>query len=194
MEELSNKLDPSIKELKEIYQKIDESKDKLKMEIQNIFTKIRTELNKREDELYEEIDKKYNELFFKEDFIKESEKLPNLVKISLERGKMKENEWDDDKKLNKLINDCIIIENTIKNINEIYEKIEKFNSNKELKIEFEPKQDEIQNGFLKSIRTFGSLKELKPELNKDDKNFVDKKELIQLVDPKDNISLNNLFG
>ena len=59
LEELSNKLEPTIKELKDIYEKINESKDKLKGEIQNIFTIIRTELNNREDKLYEEIEKKY---------------------------------------------------------------------------------------------------------------------------------------
>ena len=89
LEDLSGKLEPSIKELKNIYEKINESKDKLKMEIQNIFTKIRTELNNREDKLYEEIDKKFNELYFKVELIKESEKLPNLVKTSLEKGKNK---------------------------------------------------------------------------------------------------------
>ena len=89
LEKLSTELEPSIKELKNIYEKINERKDKLKMEIQNIFTKIRTELNSREDKLYEDIDKKFNELFFKEDLIKESEKLPNLIKISLEKANLK---------------------------------------------------------------------------------------------------------
>ena len=51
LEELSGKLEPSIKELKSIYEKINESKDRLRLEIQKLFTKIRTELNKREDEL-----------------------------------------------------------------------------------------------------------------------------------------------
>ena len=126
LEELSNKLEPSIKELKSIYEQINESKEKLKMEIQKLFTKIRTELNKREDELYLEIDKKYDELFFKADLIKESEKLPNIVKISLEKGNIKENDWNDENKLSKIINDCIKIENTIKNLNLIYDKINIF--------------------------------------------------------------------
>ena len=59
--------------------------------------------------------------------------MPNLVKLSLEKGKIKENDWEDDKQLNKLINDCINIENNIKNINIVYERIKTFNSNKSIK-------------------------------------------------------------
>ena len=130
LEELSSKLEPSIKELKNIFEIINERKEKLKKDIQNIFTKIRTELNNREDKLFEEIDKKFDDLFFKEELIKESEKLPNLIKLSLEKGKIEEKEQDDEKKVNKLINDCINIEKTIKNINDIYDKIKIFNINK----------------------------------------------------------------
>ena len=37
--------------------------------------------------------------------------------MSLEKGKNIENEWNDENKLNSLINDCITIENNIKEIN-----------------------------------------------------------------------------
>ena len=87
--------------------------------------------------------------------------MPNLVKLSLEKGKIKENDWEDDKQLNKLINDCINIENNIKNINIVYERIKTFNSNKELDIEFYPKNEDIEKGLLKEIRNFGSIKEVK---------------------------------
>ena len=87
LEELSKELEPSIKELKDIFWKINESKEKLKKEIQVIFTKIRTELNNREDKLYEQIDQKFDEIFFNEEFIKQSEKL----KLPLEKGKIQEN-------------------------------------------------------------------------------------------------------
>ena len=163
LEELSNKLEPSIKELKNIYEKINENKEKLKGEIQNIFTKIKNELNNREDKLLEEIDKKYNELFFNEKLIKESEKLPNLVKMLLEKGKINESDWNDKNLLPKLIYDCINIENSIQNINNIYEKIKNFNSNKECFIEFYPKNVEIEKGLINDIRKYGSLKIVKPK-------------------------------
>ena len=158
LEELSNKLEPTIKELKDIYEKINESKEKLKGEIQNIFTKIRTELNNREDKLYEEIETKYNELYFKEELIKESEKLPNMVKISLDKGKIKENDWKDENLLPKLFNESINIENAIKNIDDIYDKIKEFNSKKDTTIEFSLSEDEINKNFLNKIRRFGGIK------------------------------------
>ena len=175
LEDLSGKLEPSIKELKNIYEKINENKEKLKTEIQKIFCKLRTELNNREDKLYEEIDKKFNELYFKVELIKESEKLPNLVKTSLEKGKIKENDWNDENNLSKLINDCISVENTIKNINIICDKIKNFNSNKDLKFEFLPKNDDIEKGLLNKIQNFGSLKvvENQIKLKKEKKFFLD---------------------
>ena len=51
LEELSNKLKQSIKELKIILEKNDKEKEDIKSKIQNIFTKLRSALNEREDEL-----------------------------------------------------------------------------------------------------------------------------------------------
>ena len=158
LEELSNNLEPSIKELKDIYEKINESKEKLKGKIQNIFTKIRTELNNREDKLYEEIEAKYNELYFKEELIKESEKLPNMVKVSLDNGKIKENDWNDENLLPKLFNESIKFENAIKNIDDIYDKIKQFNSKKDTTIEFNLTEDEINKNFLNKIKRFGGIR------------------------------------
>ena len=92
LEELSNKIEESINELKKIYENINENKEKLKIKIQKIFTKIRNSLNDREEKLLLEVDNQFDELFFKEELIKESEKLPNLIKVSLENGKKKEDE------------------------------------------------------------------------------------------------------
>ena len=44
--------------------KINEDKEKLKLEISKVFTKLRNSLNDREDELLTDIDKKYNDYFF----------------------------------------------------------------------------------------------------------------------------------
>ena len=51
-----------------------------------------------------------------ENKIKMSEKLPQKVKISLEKGKIIQNDWNN-YSLNSLINDCINIENYIRDIN-----------------------------------------------------------------------------
>ena len=84
-EDLSNNLESSIKELKTIFSKISESKEEIKLNIQKTFTKIRYTLNKREDELLKEVEVQYNHIYCKEDAIRESEKLPNKIKIALKK-------------------------------------------------------------------------------------------------------------
>ena len=152
---MSNNINDSINNIKIIYEKINEKKEEIKLKIQKIFTKIRTALNNREDELLFEIDKKYDNMHVKEELIKECEKLPNKIKISLEKGKLIDKEWDNNNMLNSIINDCINIENNINNINLINENIKNKNnfndSNDKLYIENE---NEIKS-FLERIKNFG---------------------------------------
>jgi hypothetical protein len=162
LEDLSSKLENSIKELKIIFEKINENKDTIKMQIQTIFTKIRNIVNNREDELLAEVDKKFNDLFFKEELIKESEKLTNKIKNSLEKGKAINKEWNDDTHLSSLLNDCLNIENDITKINEINENINKCNSNKDIDISFNPGEKEI-NYFLENFAQFGEIVHNKKE-------------------------------
>ena len=133
LEDLSNTLQNSINELKILYEKINENKEELKLKIQKIFTKIRNILNDREDELLLEIDNQFNNKYINEEIIKESEKLPNKIKISIEKGKMIDKEWNENN-LISLINDCINIENNIKEINIINDNIKKSNLYKDQKI------------------------------------------------------------
>ena len=122
LEDLQNKFNESIESLKLIFENIEKDKEKLKLDIQKIFTQIRNVLNNREDELLLEVDNLYNTKYFNEDIIKKGEKLPKQIKLSLEKGKLINKEWDDDN-LYSYINDCINIENNIKNINIIDENI-----------------------------------------------------------------------
>ena len=62
------------------------------------------------------IDELYNKYFFNENLIKDYEKLPNKTIISLDKGKEIDKQWNDNN-LISLINDCINIENNIKDIN-----------------------------------------------------------------------------
>ena len=112
LEDLSSTFKNSIANFKKIFEKIHENKEQLKTDIQNIFTKIRNEINNREDELILEVDNKFDELFFNEDIIKQSDKLPNKIKYSLNKGKLIEEHWNQNK-LNSLINDCLNIEQNI---------------------------------------------------------------------------------
>ena len=155
LEELSNKFEESINELKKIFEKISKDKEELKLKIQKIFTKIRNTLNEREDELLLEVDKEFNEKYFNEEIIKQSEKLPNKIKISLEKGKIIDKEWNDNN-LNKLINDCINIEDNIKYINILNDNIKKCNYNINSIIQFFPEDKEIDD-FLVTIKSFGKI-------------------------------------
>ena len=167
LEDLSNSLQSSIDELKIIVEKLTKNKEEIKLNIQKVFTKIRNSLNNREDELLLEVDNQYEKLYFNEDILKETEKLPNTIKISLEKGKLIEKEWDNNK-LNSLINDCINIENDIKTINTINEKIKKFNSI-DIQLKFNSGDDDIT--ILESIKRFGNINNNK-ENNKNDNNNV----------------------
>ena len=102
------------------------------------------------------MDNKYKELFCNEIIIKESEKLPNRIKISLEKGKSIDNDWNDNNKLSSIINNCINIEDNIKNINIINDNIKNCKINKDVKIEINLGNEEIDN-FIQSIKSLGNF-------------------------------------
>ena len=157
LQDLSLNIKCSIDELKTVYLKMNENKEKLKIEIQKIFSKIRDECNKREDELLLEVDQKYNTLYFNDKFLKKSENLSKEIKQNLEKGKKIDTKWDHDK-IKSIINECIILENNIININKIYEDINKYNSINKI-IKFAPESKEI-NPFIDKIKSFGNLYEV----------------------------------
>ena len=162
LEEISKTIDDSINKLKELSKIIDENKDKLKMKISEIFTKIRSALNKREDELFKEIDEQFEKNFLKEETIKKGEKIPNQIKANLEKGKILNEDWNDNNKLISNINICIKIENDIKNIIEMNDTIKKYNQEK-INIKFMTEEKDINN-FLENIKIFGKI-------GKDEINF-----------------------
>ena len=87
----------------------------------------------------------------------ESQKLPNKIKISLERGIKMDEEWNDNKKLCSLINDCINIENNIKDINNINESMKKCNQSFNTKIDFIPEKEEEIKKFVNQFYKFGYI-------------------------------------
>ena len=167
LKDLSKNLQESIKQIKQIFEENNKSKEKLKKEVQKIFTKIRNIINEREDNIFLAIDKKYEELYFKESFVNEIEQLPKSVNDALEKSEIKENEWNDDVKLNYIINNCINIENRIKEINLINEKINKCKSNINIKIEIDSQEDKI-NILTQTIKTLGEIKENKIILKREE--------------------------
>ena len=158
LEKFTKTADATINELKAIYEEINKNKEDLKHEVQTIFTKIRTKINEREDKIMMEIEKQYNELYFKEEILKKSEKLPKKMCASLEKGKAVSKEWENANKLNYIIYNCIGIENNIKEMNEINDCINKYKETN-CKIKFFPEEEEM-NQKLKEIESFGEIKKL----------------------------------
>lgn len=122
--------------------------------IQKVFSQLRNKINEREDELLSHVDKKFNKLYFKEELIKDSEILPNKIKTFLEKCRNINNEWNDDK-LISLVNDCINIENTVKDIKALNNKVKRYSSIN-YKIDFLPKKGEIYY-FSQKIKNFGKI-------------------------------------
>ena len=153
LENLAKNVEKSINDVKNIFEKIEENKEKIKADIQNIFTKIRNVINETEDKIINDIDKQFDDFYFKEDLVKECEKLPNKIKISLDNGKKTIKEWNDNEKnkLSFLINDCLIIENNIKDINKLEEIRKKSNLNVYSNFTFSIKEDDI-NTLIDSIK------------------------------------------
>ena len=81
--------------------------------------------------------------------------MPDKIKISLEKGKIIENKWDNNN-LKSSINDCLKIENYILDIDLIDKEIKKGNLGNNLEIKFSPEEKDI-NFFLENIKKFGRL-------------------------------------
>ena len=155
LEDLSNTLNLSIINLKNILEKNEKDKEQLKSNIQNIFTKLRSALNDREDELLLEVDKNFENIFNNKNFDKEGENLPKKVNKFLDKGKLIDKEWKDDN-IKLMINDCINIENNIEYINKINKAMNDYNS-KKITIKFIPENENQINEFINSIKNFGNL-------------------------------------
>jgi len=103
--------------------------------------------------------------------------LTNQIKINLNKGKIIDNEWNDNSKLNSIIYGCINIENNIKDINEINENIKKGTS-----LDTEAKfisEDEI-NKFIEMIKSFGKIICINKNNNEDlFENILKKSKIIE---------------
>ena len=156
MEKFSNDFKISIEELKNILDNIAIKKEELKTKIQKIFTNIRNVINERENKILSEVDNQFDKVFLNEDIIKDSEKIPNKIKNSLDQSKKMDNNWDDNK-LNELIYECINIENNINEINKINDEIKKCKLNSDLEIVFEPEKYNKISNLLDNIKSFGNI-------------------------------------
>ena len=162
LNELSKTLDKSVEKLINAFENINKSKEELKTKIQNIFTKIRNELNNREDKLLSEVDNKFNNLYFNENIVKNNQKLPEKIKELIKTAENANKEYDDNK-IDAFINICINIENSIKNIKEINDDIIKCQNFDNKQIKFIPENEELIKEFLEKIKNLGELKNISLE-------------------------------
>ena len=126
------------------------------MSIQNIFNQIKIALHERKEKLLLEVENQYKEIFDNEDILEESEKLSNKIKSLLEEGKIFDKDWNDNDKINSIINSCINIEDNIKNIEVTNESIKNRKIDKDLKIEFLFEKENF-DGFIEDIKSFGTI-------------------------------------
>ena len=156
LKEISNTIEKSFNELKDILEKINKNRKELKSTIKKIFTKIRDVINNKEEKLLNEVDQKYDELVFKEELAKKFQNMPNIIKESLEKFRSVDNKWNDEEEIKPLINDCINLENIVKEIEEINENIQKCKKNDDLEIGFRSKDEEV-NIITEKIENLGSI-------------------------------------
>ena len=152
LEEISKNLENTINHFKILIEQINKDKEYLILGIQKVFTKIRTALNEREDELISKVKEIYKESFFDEEIVKESEKLPLKVKQSLESINEIKEIPNIEKELSSEINYYIEFENNLNKIEEINKTINKCNSNK-TRIVFESNYNQLEN----LIKKFGNI-------------------------------------
>ena len=153
LESISDSLQSSIKELKEAFEKMNKDKEELKIKIQKIFTDLRNNLNNREDELLLKVDEEFDKIIFNEKKIKNIEKLPKKVEKALEKGKNIDNDWKDDNQLCSLINDCLDVENSLKDIKIINSVDNKYTS---FNIKLNLEENKIKE-FIDIIKNFGDI-------------------------------------
>jgi len=193
LDNFSNNLKDSINKLKEIFEKLNENKENIKLEIQKEFTKLRNELNEREDQLLLEAENIFNKNYFNESLIKESEKLPNQVSLSLEKGKILTQNWKEEN-LNLLINECINIENNIKIIETINEKINNSKYLNNVKMSFN-KNKECE--LIESMKKYGTIKILNINYLKDSlilsNNYKYIEAIYNWINPKNKIDIELLY-
>ena len=181
LEELLNNIEEKINQLKINLDKINEEKEELKLKIQKIFTKIRSVLNEKEEKLLLDVDKHFEKIYFNENIINEAKKLPNKIKISLEKGKEIDEEWNNENKLCSYINDCINIEKNIKNAYDVNSNLKKCSKENNIKIDFYPNEEKEINKLLESINSFGKIIDNKSLILFDSKIINQNEEYIQNI-------------
>ena len=176
LKETSKSLDKTIDQFKSMIQELTKKKEELILEIQKVFTKIRTIINEREDKLLAEVEEIYKNKFYDEKIVKESEKLPLKVKNCLDSIEVLNEIKNKEDELCSEINYYIEFEDNLNRIKYIKGAINNCNSNSGKKISFKYNTKELEN----IIKQFGIVIINEDENLRDPVNFEKKvNELLQ---------------
>ena len=182
LENLTNIYQSLVNELKKMIEEIDVNKEKVKKEIQDIFTKIRSELNNREDQLLNEVDNIFENKFNIENInnILKDKKYSDKIKKYIEKGKIAEKEWNNNENKIFLINDCINIEKSIDKLNTINSNLEKYKL-QDKKLNFYCPPEEVINK-IQNLGRFGDKKINQQEISVTINNYdPEKKNCIKQI-------------
>ena len=182
LENLTNIYQSLVNDLKKIIEEIDVNKEKVKKEIQDIFTKIRSELNNREDQLLNEVDNIFENKFNIENInnILKDKKYSDKIKKYIEKGKIAEKEWNNNENKIFLINDCINIEKSIDKLNTINSNLEKYKL-QDKKLNFYCPPEEVIN-IIQNLGRFGDKKINQQEISVTINNYdPEKKNCIKQI-------------
>ena len=150
LEDISETLQDSIDNLKIIFEKTIKDKDELNLKIKNTFSKIRSTLNNREEEILMEVNNLFDKMLCDKKIIEECDSLPEKVKSSLKSiNKIESNNSD----IIFFINECAAIENNIKEINKLYKYIKKYKDDGYKEIKFQSNDENIDMilGYIKLL-------------------------------------------
>ena len=155
LKELSKNINTIINELKTINENTTNDKEELKKKIQETFTKIRTILNEKEDKLLSKVDEIYNNSYLTDEIVKSSEKLPNKIKLSLEKGNILQKDWNENDLANYL-DICLYVENNLKEVNKIKNNFEIYKSASKTKFNFYLNADTYKS-LISSLDNFANI-------------------------------------
>ena len=148
--------DNKLEEIKNISEKINLKKENIKLNVMKIFTELRNAINNREDELLKEIDKRFNDIYFNDNIIKENEIFKNDFKTYINQNKNIKTQNTEIiqfiNELDKLNEKCGNIENKIKQLSAICNK----SNNYDVKMEFKPGHGGLGD-ILNKLRNFGDI-------------------------------------
>jgi hypothetical protein len=159
LENLSSQFDAMMEEIKLNFKNV--TKETTEKKIQNTFKNIKESINEREKEIMSKFDDLINN-HYDEMFLKEKQKYDSTLKKiekSITKSKEIENELNDSNKYKASINECLIIEDNMKNLNKDLERIKneidvnRINSG----IKFYPGDDESINEFTEKLKKFGHI-------------------------------------